>query len=310
MYNNCVSPQYFNRVCPEFPLLHLKKIETIHVNGANNFRISVKITGNPKGIPIVFIHGFSESWLLWNFQLNSPMLLKKHRLIAIDMRGQGESQPKSLDLNNYKQGSLYAQDINAVFKELDIMNAIVVAHSLGGTWFSDYLLAFGTTRIRGVLFVASPIDVNTPMANALFTEQLLDVIPFVTDPCLQTTAIGLGRFISLLFNCRITKNNLEELLSYISLVPSQIRENLLLHEPLSAKDVLPYIDVPVLVMHSYKDRVINFQASVRVNKLAPKSKLILFREIGHSIFAEMPKTFNRILCQFAIRPDIDKKHLV
>lgn len=206
MNNNCVSTQYFNRVCPEFPLLDLNMIDTINVNGANNFRISVKITGNPLGIPIVFIHGFSESWLLWNFQLNSPMLLKKHRLIAIDIRGQGESQPKSLNLNDYNKGTLYAQDIDAVFKELNIMNAIVVAHSLGGTWFSDYLLAFGTTRIRGIVFVASPIDINTPIANSLFTEQLLDVLPFVTDSCLQSTAIGLGRFVSLLFNCRIAKN--------------------------------------------------------------------------------------------------------
>jgi pimeloyl-ACP methyl ester carboxylesterase len=302
MYNEYELPQYFNRVCPKFPLLDIDKIEKINVDGGNNHKISVKITGNPNGIPIVFIHGYSESWLLWNFQLGSSMLLKNYRLIAIDMRGQGESQPKSLDVNDYKKGLLYAQDINAVFRKLNIKDAIVVAHSLGGTWFSDYLLEFGTTRIRGIVFVASPIDINTPIISSLFTKQLRDVTPSITDSCLQSTASGLSGFISLLFNCGITQCHLEQLLSYIALVPSQIRKNLLLHESLDARDVLPNIEVPTLIMHSIDDRVIDFRASVRISKLAPNSKLILFREIGHSIFAEIPDTFNEILCQFAARP--------
>ena len=49
-------------------------------------------TGNPAGPPILFVHGISQSWRSWTKQLNDEALRKKYRLIALDLRGHGESQ--------------------------------------------------------------------------------------------------------------------------------------------------------------------------------------------------------------------------
>jgi non-heme chloroperoxidase len=47
-------------------------------------------TGNARGRPILFIHGFSQCWLAWSRQLTSE-LAARHRLVAMDMRGHGLS---------------------------------------------------------------------------------------------------------------------------------------------------------------------------------------------------------------------------
>jgi pimeloyl-ACP methyl ester carboxylesterase len=49
-------------------------------------------TGNPAGPPILFVHGISQSLRSWTKQLNDEALRKKYRLIALDLRGHGESQ--------------------------------------------------------------------------------------------------------------------------------------------------------------------------------------------------------------------------
>ncbi|SFS61265.1 alpha/beta fold hydrolase [Marininema halotolerans] len=288
------------KMCPLRPILNPNTFQTIVALGAEGFRISVKVTGNPNGIPIVFIHGFSESWLIWNFQLSSPLLLRKYKLIAIDMRGQGESQPKSLNPSHYIKGVLYAKDIDAVFNQFVIHKAIVVAHSLGGTWLADYLDKFGTSRIRGIIFVSSKIESNTPVADSLVSQAFKNTLPLLTNPCLEITSVGLNRFLSLLFNGMLPLKNEQEILSYVALVPSQIRSHLAQHEPLRAKDILPYVKVPVLVLGSRGDRVENFQASVKVSQLASNSKLILFQNIGHTIMAEIPTIFNIILNNFVM----------
>ena len=41
--------------------------------------------GNPRGRPIVFLHGFSQCWLAWSRQMLSD-LANDYRLVAMDLR--------------------------------------------------------------------------------------------------------------------------------------------------------------------------------------------------------------------------------
>ncbi|MCS1351347.1 alpha/beta fold hydrolase [Mechercharimyces sp. CAU 1602] len=284
--------------CPESPILNTNNIQKLFVRGGNNFRISVKVSGNPHGIPVVFIHGYSEAWLLWNFQFASPLLLRKYRLIAIDMRGQGESQPKSFNPQDYIKGTLYANDIASVFKRLQLKNAIVVAHSRGGTWLTTYLKYFGPNRISGIILVSSRVEINTPFANEVLTPQARSVIPLLTNPCLQVTAEGVKQFVSLLTNCTLSRSDVQTVLSYIALVPSQVRGLLNLEEPVTLQEVWPQIKLPVLIIQSKDDAIIKFKAAIAINRVIPNSKILALRTVGHSPFAEIPVAFNLIVDAF------------
>ena len=52
--------------------------------------LSVVQTGNGNGSDILFIHGFSQSYLSWQMQLDSD-LAKDFHLTAFDLRGHGAS---------------------------------------------------------------------------------------------------------------------------------------------------------------------------------------------------------------------------
>jgi pimeloyl-ACP methyl ester carboxylesterase len=59
--------------------------------GGGGVRLHLVETGDPSGRPILFIHGFSQCSLAWSRQLNSD-LADRYRLIAMDMRGHGQSE--------------------------------------------------------------------------------------------------------------------------------------------------------------------------------------------------------------------------
>lgn len=74
------------------------------VIGGGDVRLYVEETGNPKGRPILFIHGFSQNQLTWRKQLGSD-LADDFRLVALDLRGHGLSE-KPQDAYGDSQGLL------------------------------------------------------------------------------------------------------------------------------------------------------------------------------------------------------------
>ncbi|MEE7567775.1 alpha/beta fold hydrolase, partial [Xanthomonas sp. Kuri4-3] len=52
--------------------------------------LAVEESGDPDGMPLVFVHGLLGSRLSWEAQLDSPVL-QRYRLIGYDLRGHGRS---------------------------------------------------------------------------------------------------------------------------------------------------------------------------------------------------------------------------
>jgi len=65
-------------------------IEHHMVTGGGGARLHVVETGNSGGRPLVFLHGFSQSWLAWQRQMRST-LADDYRLVALDLRGHDRS---------------------------------------------------------------------------------------------------------------------------------------------------------------------------------------------------------------------------
>ena len=105
-----------------------------------------------KGQPVVFSHGWPLSGDAWE---NQMLFLAQngYRTIAHDRRGHGRSDQPSAgnDLDTY------ADDLAALFEELDLHDAVVVGHSTGGGEVTRYIGRHGTSRVaRAVLVSAIP----------------------------------------------------------------------------------------------------------------------------------------------------------
>jgi pimeloyl-ACP methyl ester carboxylesterase len=83
--------------------------------------------GPRRGSPIVLVHCFSCAIDWWDRML--PMLERKHRVIAIDLLGHGGSEKPGTGYTPENQGLVVAE----VLERLDVKNAEVVGHSLGGS---------------------------------------------------------------------------------------------------------------------------------------------------------------------------------
>ena len=105
-----------------------------------------EIVGNPKGLPIVFLHGGPGSGCqkshrdLFNF--------KKVKVVFIDQRGAGKSLPKR-ELNNNTTDNIIS-DIESIRKKLKIDKWMLV----GGSWGSTLAIAYAQkhkTNIIGIV---------------------------------------------------------------------------------------------------------------------------------------------------------------
>jgi len=78
------------------------------------------------GPPIVLIHCFSCAIDWWDGVM--PRLARRHRVVAVDLRGHGGSEKPGNGYNPPAQAAL----VGEALRQLGVRNAVVVGHSLGG----------------------------------------------------------------------------------------------------------------------------------------------------------------------------------
>ncbi len=83
-------------------------------------------TDQGEGSPIILIHGFLENSTMWEILL--PFLVKKHRVICIDLLGHGKTE--CLGYIHTMQD--FSETVHAVINELHLNQVIIIGHSMGG----------------------------------------------------------------------------------------------------------------------------------------------------------------------------------
>jgi pimeloyl-ACP methyl ester carboxylesterase len=119
------------------------------VNGAT-IAYDDRGSGSPA---FVFIHGWACDRTCWSEQLAE--FSKRHRCIAVDLRGRGESPAAP----PFRAGQAL-EDVAAIIRELAIGPAILVGHSLGGI-IALALNGRYPELVLGVVTIDSPITAQT-----------------------------------------------------------------------------------------------------------------------------------------------------
>src|SRR5262245_22069387 len=114
------------------------------VKGGAGINLNVREYGSPSGIPILFIHGWSQSHLCWSKQFESS-LRNDAQMIAVDLRGHGMSDAP-VELDQYTDGDKWADDVEAVIDELALDRPILVAGHMEATSFLTMCAEKARTR--------------------------------------------------------------------------------------------------------------------------------------------------------------------
>lgn len=134
----------------------------LHVHPTPDVTIDYFAAGH--GPAVVLVHGITESRRAWD-PLIAPLIAAGYRIVAVDLRGHGDSsRVPPYDL------ATMAGDLGAVLAAEGIDDALLVGHSLGGAVVS--MFAAGGP-CRGV------INVDQPLALAAFQDVLRQVEPML-----------------------------------------------------------------------------------------------------------------------------------
>ncbi|MET7999220.1 alpha/beta hydrolase [Amycolatopsis sp. NPDC005232] len=128
----------------------------------NGFRMHYVRGG--KGSPVVMIHGFPENWSEWRQQM--VPLSKNHTVIAVDMRGAGESE---VTKSGYDTAQL-ARDVHQLLTQLNLNKGVqVIAHDLG-EWVAYAYGAQFRSEVRSMAVMEATIPDESwyhyPVLNA------------------------------------------------------------------------------------------------------------------------------------------------
>jgi len=103
------------------------------------------------GPAVVLLHGFPEDW--YEFRLIMPRLTKRFTVIAVDLRGVGESAPSD---SGYDAANL-AEDVHQLVTSLGLEHVYVFGHDIGGMVAYAFARRYpGMTRGLMIFDVALP----------------------------------------------------------------------------------------------------------------------------------------------------------
>lgn len=268
-------------------------MKTHKVTGGGGAQLHVVETGNPKGRPILFIHGVSQCRLSWSRQLESE-LADDHRLVALDMRGHGLSDKPS---NAYGDSKLWADDVNAVITALGLDHPVLSGWSYGPLLILDYIRHYGEGQIGGMQLIGGVTKLGSAEAMAVLTPEFLGVVPQFLSPDAETSTRGLEGLLKLCFAQAPSASDFAQMLEYNVSVPSHVRQGLF-SRAFSNDDILPNIRKPVLITHGAKDAVVKPAAADHHKAAMPHAQVQLMPGAGHAAFWDETPAFNERLHAF------------
>ena len=262
--------------------------------------IKLNYTDTGSGKPVLLVHGLGASSYSWRYIVDS--LAFKHRVIAVDLKGFGES-PKPRD----KQYSVYdqARVIRNFIIQNNLTDLTIVGHSFGG----------GVALVTAVYLSKSHpglIEKMLLMDNVAYQQDLPDFVEIIATPILGPLAVHLFP------NRMQVRSLLEEVYFNDDLIPDAAiehyakgleQQNAKYALITSARQLIPTdledfsenykdLNIPTLIIWGRDDEVIPLDIGKRLNHDLPDSRIIILNEAGHAVHEEEPERIIPIMQNF------------
>lgn len=275
--------------------------KSFYVAGAKGLPLAVTEVGT-EGPGILFLHGLGQGKESFLPQLESPAL-RGHHLVAFDLRGHGMSG-KPWHEADYTDPALWAEDVQAVLRATGLKKPVIVAWSYGSLVAADYIRAFGTDGVAGLVLVSSfggLVDAPPPQPGTALPPDLLRARALLAVPDLADQTESVGLIVPMLVKSDAAKGWTQRAASLGLMVPPYAQPHLRKH-PLKNTDLVPRLDIPVLFVHGGYEASFSQATIDSFLKSVPCSRASHYQGLGHSPFAEAPERFNAELAAFVEAP--------
>ena len=268
--------------------------------------IYYELSGNPKGKPVVFLHGGPGSGSgPEHRRFFDP---KRYRILVFDQRGAGRSTPIASIENNTTQHLI--RDIEALRAKLGVKRWVV----FGGSWGSTLALAYAAAHpeactalvLRGI-WLCRKSDMQWWLygVRSIFTEFWDDFASYLPesergdllenyfkllvhpDPKIHMPAAANWKTYESRIAALIPKAGAEKSQSPRTLAMSRIeahymRNNVFLPEGALIDAVPRFRHVPGVIVHGRYDVICPAEGAVALHRAWPEAEMTMVPDAGHS----------------------------
>lgn len=249
------------------------------------------------GAPVILIHGFLYSTVMWKNNIDA--LAKKFKVYAIDLWGWGYSERLQPDEYSFEK---YARQVIGFMDAMKIDKASLVGQSMGGG-ISVFVAATYPDRVNKLILI-DPAVIPYPTTTIGKIYQLPYVGEFlnaIPGDALMSQNI---RTIWFYDGAKADDAYIQEVLRPMRIKGSEhgmmrILRNVL-KEPYMEPQAkqLAKIGKPILIIHGRQDKAVPMDRSEKLRDLWKGSELVIFDKAGHSPHEEYPDKFNALAAEF------------
>ena len=243
--------------------------------------------GDPSGVPVVLLHGITDSW--HSFEGVLPHLPRSIHAFALTQRGHGDA---SRPATGYRPQD-FAADVAAFLDALDLERAVIAGHSMGGYVAQAFALDY-PERTQGLVLAATCADLQ---GNPVVTEFWNSAVSQLTDPIdpqfvreFQESTIA--RPVPQAFFETAVQESLK--------VPARVWRAAfegLLETDLSAE--ISRVKSPTLILWGDRDAYFPLSGQETIAEAIRGAQLVIYRGAGHALHWEEPARFAADLADFA-----------
>ena len=275
-------------------IFHADYSRFVDVDGV---RVHYQEAGDAEGPPMILIHGFATSNLVWS-KVFLDFAAGGFRVIAPDLLGYGYSdKPSDLDYTIARQAEMVVD----FMKQLGVERAVLVGSSYGAAVAAT--VALDHPAMVEKLILVGAVNNNRPTRYLLMRLFGSPIIGDILSPLLVGSRLLLRKRMKRVYD----KHSwvLDERRVDARHLPLRTRNA---HRAIirtvrrwDAERVsrdAHLLTQPTLLVWGDTDREVPLQDGERLHEAIPGSRLMIFRDCGHLPHEEYPERFTRVVVEF------------
>jgi pimeloyl-ACP methyl ester carboxylesterase len=253
-------------------------LATQAVDLAHGVRIPYVEQGDPSGIPLLLLHGLTDSWR--SFELVLARMPSSIRTIALTQRGHGSA---SHPATGYRPSDFVA-DLVGFVDALGLEAAVLAGHS-SHSFVVERFAVDHPKRTLGLVLIGAPLTLRGKAG----VGELLELVSVMADP---VDPDFVRTFVEGTIHRPVSRDFLEAMIEECLKVPAHVwREAFPALLDASLVDELAHIAAPVLLMWGDQDAIVSREEQDTLVGAIPNASLRVYHGTGHTPHWEEPERF-------------------
>ncbi|MBX3061454.1 MAG: alpha/beta hydrolase [Anaerolineae bacterium] len=250
--------------------------------------VQLHYTEQGSGTPLILLHGFPLSSIIWREQVNR--LSDQARVITPDLRGHGRS-PSSDDIYEME---LLARDVVELMDTLEIPQAVVMGHSMGG-YVALALARIARNRLKALGLIASQSAADSEEARQnryKLAERVVNEGSIAVAESMLPRLFAPG------------EHEDDTMVETVNTVMLNTRPQTLINSlkgmavRTDSTPLLGTFDFPVLIVTGDQDAIIPLQKAEQMAAALKNGTLVTIENAGHMTMMEQPQATSLAIRNF------------